>query len=222
MIDLKRFDDFYGLRGKNKDALEYLKTWDYIDLPLAECLTGKCDLDSKEYEQSDDVYDIIGGDGCYITVKRDDEFSQFRFMGACRKGKSVNVSSEFRNRIYICSPFRSRDKAEQDFYIWFAKQQGKDVLKRGDIPVIPHLYFPQLMDDDIPEDRELSLEFGKRILKYCDAMWVCRLSGYLSEGMKGEVDYARNYTSVEIAEDFCPRDFWEKKYREEMQAESEG
>ena len=64
----------------------------------------------------------------------------------------------FRPIVYICSPF-SGDVEEN---IANARRYSRFAVDKGYIPIAPHLLFPQFLDDDNPEERELGLFFGRR------------------------------------------------------------
>ena len=82
-------------------------------------------------------------------------------------------------KIYICSPLRGD----------YAKNIGmalpkycREVALQGDIPIAPHIYFTQFLDDAKPDERNIGLKFGLELVKLCDKVCVY---GEPSEGMKG-------------------------------------
>lgn len=89
--------------------------------------------------------------------------------------------------VYICSPYRG-DKARN---IAYARDLIKGALLSGLSPICPHLYLPQILDDDKPEEREQALRVGLELLKCCDAVIVGARYG-ISEGMQAEIDVAEN------------------------------
>lgn len=90
--------------------------------------------------------------------------------------------------VYICSPFRSDNKAEQYANVRAAQNYCRNAYKQNCIPVAPHLYLPQFLDDDTPAERDLALRIGLRLINYCSEVWVH--GDRISEGMRGEIDYA--------------------------------
>ena len=54
--------------------------------------------------------------------------------------------------------------------------------------VAPHAYLPYLLDDRVPAERALALEFGQKLLAMCSQMVV--YGSRISEGMKGEITLA--------------------------------
>ena len=85
--------------------------------------------------------------------------------------------------IFICSPYAG-DTIRN---IQNAQQYCRKAVDEGYTPIAPHLFFPQFMDDGVPEERELALQMGLSLLDLCDEMWVF---GEPSTGMKKELAYA--------------------------------
>ena len=87
--------------------------------------------------------------------------------------------------VYICSPYRG-DRARN---LAYARDLLKGALLSGLSPICPHLYLPQILDDDKPEEREQALRVGLELLNGCAAMIVGGRYG-ISEGMQAEIDRA--------------------------------
>ncbi len=86
--------------------------------------------------------------------------------------------------VYIASPFSEdteRNTERAQGYCRFA-------ISKGCIPLAPHLHYPQFMDDDDREQRELGMFFALVLLGKCDELWVF---GQPSEGMSREVAKAK-------------------------------
>ena len=89
--------------------------------------------------------------------------------------------------VYICSPCRGdyeKNKMETACICRIVMNHDPDV-----IPIAPHLYFPQFLDDTDPSERSLGMEAGLELLDMCDELWVYGLKNP-SEGMRAEIDYA--------------------------------
>ena len=56
-------------------------------------------------------------------------------------------------KVYICSPCRG----DYENNIQRAKEFSRAAVERGCIPVTPHIYLTQFMDDTVPAERELGL-----------------------------------------------------------------
>jgi len=96
-------------------------------------------------------------------------------------------------KIYVCSPFRGYidalgNMSTVEDNVIFAQECCRAVYSAGHLPVAPHLYFPQFMDDDDPAQRERAMSLALEIQMACEETW--RFGGYISEGMKGELERA--------------------------------
>ena len=83
--------------------------------------------------------------------------------------------------IYICSPY-SGDTQTNTLR---AREYCRAAMEEGYLPVAPHLYFPQFLDDTLPEERETGLCIFERLLVRCAEVWV--FGGRISSGMKREM-----------------------------------
>lgn len=98
----------------------------------------------------------------------------------------MNRETETRPRVaYICSPY----SGDTDRNIAYARELVKYALSCGWSPICPHLYLPQILDDDKPEEREQALRVGLELLNSCDALIVGTRYG-ISKGMQGEIKRA--------------------------------
>lgn len=105
------------------------------------------------------------------------------------------MSPAVRRRIFICSPFRVEptsapfaDAAKRVENRQNAIELCKRALEQGHAPFAPHLFYPQLLDDNKLTDRQLGLDAGLSWLVEADEVWALR--GVVSEGMRGELDLA--------------------------------
>ena len=94
-------------------------------------------------------------------------------------------NSAFRPLVYICSPY----SGEIETNVEAAKRYSRLAVDKGCIPLTPHLLFPQFLDDDIPEERELGLFFGNALMSKCSEVWV--FGERISAGMESEIKRAR-------------------------------
>ena len=91
----------------------------------------------------------------------------------------------FRPLVYICSPY----SGDVETNVEAAKRYSRLAVDKGCIPLTPHLLFPQFLDDDIPEERELGLFFGNILMSKCSEVWV--FGERISAGMESEIKRAR-------------------------------
>ena len=87
--------------------------------------------------------------------------------------------------IYVASPYKGDIKKN----IEYAKEACRYVLNQGNAFFCPHLLYPQILDDNNPEERRLGINIGKEILVKCDELWA--FGGHISHGMFEEIEFAR-------------------------------
>lgn len=99
--------------------------------------------------------------------------------------KEAKQSCGFRPLVYICSPLSGeveRNQAEARRYCRYA-------VENGAIPLAPHLYFPQFMNDAAPAERNLALFMDIVLLSKCAELWV--FGETVSKGMSIEIEKAK-------------------------------
>lgn len=76
---------------------------------------------------------------------------------------------EMKNRpkVYVASKYAG----DVEKNVAAAVDYCKYVINQDMIPVASHLLYPQMLDDSIPEERELGLMFGLSLLAICDEVW---------------------------------------------------
>lgn len=87
--------------------------------------------------------------------------------------------------IYVCSPLRGDIQKNVEN----ALEYCREIALNGDIPIAPHVYFTQFLNDDIQLEREIGTKAGIKLLDICDEMIV--FSKNISEGMKAEIAYCK-------------------------------
>ncbi len=96
-------------------------------------------------------------------------------------------------RVYICSPYRSyqKDPAERvreiEGNLKLARKGCRIAVERGYMPIAPHLYFPQFLNEATEGD--VGIEAGLELLKGCKEVWV--LGRRISDGMADEINEAK-------------------------------
>ena len=99
--------------------------------------------------------------------------------------KEERALRAFRPIVYICSPF----SGDVETNVANARRYSRYAVDKGFIPIAPHLLFPQFLDDDNPEERELGLFFGNALMSKCAEVWV--FGEYISSGMEAEIRRAK-------------------------------
>jgi hypothetical protein len=87
-------------------------------------------------------------------------------------------------RVFVCSPYRGDVAANVEI----ARAACREVLRQRDAPLAPHLHYPDLLDDEVPDERALGMSAGRAWLLAADEVLVV---GPVSPGMREEIDLAR-------------------------------
>lgn len=125
--------------------------------------------------------------------------------------------------VYICSQYATRgDKATN---LEFAKLYCMMVIEEGKIPICPHLFYGQVLNDDVKSQRAAGLRMGMELLKYCNEMRVC---SRVSEGMAGEILEAQamgmpiNICNMAYVYSEDQAEFFEEEIRKDLEALLDG
>ena len=95
--------------------------------------------------------------------------------------KSEKGTNHYRPLVYIASPFAGDTERNTER----ARGYCRLAVSKGCIPLAPHLLYPQFMDDDDREIRELGIFFALVLLSKCEELWV--FGERISEGMSREI-----------------------------------
>lgn len=89
--------------------------------------------------------------------------------------------------IFICSPFAGDIEGNTRR----ARRYGRFAVTEKAVPVIPHLMYPQFLEEDDPEERQLGIDMGLILLSKCHELWV--FGNRISSGMSVEVARAKRW-----------------------------
>jgi hypothetical protein len=92
---------------------------------------------------------------------------------------------------YICSPYKDADKFKMVCNQYRAKGLCEEIeeLVPDCKAVAPHAWLPYLLDDTVPEQREVAIKFGIDLLSLCQYLVIC--GDVVTEGMRNEIAFAR-------------------------------
>ena len=91
-----------------------------------------------------------------------------------------------RRRILICS----RYAGDIEHNVEVAQTLCRMAVEAGCAPFAPHLLYPQFLNEDDPDQRDLGISLGLRFMEACDEVWVYTGDG-VSRGMRRELEHAR-------------------------------
>lgn len=106
------------------------------------------------------------------------------------------------DKIYICSPYRGDTKKNIENvkrYCHYATWDG--------IPIAPHLYFTQFLDDDSTSDRWRGIRWGLALLAECREIRV-----YADEVTEGMIEEIKEAQKLNIPIKFYDAEMEEIKY----------
>ena len=89
--------------------------------------------------------------------------------------------------VFICSPFAGDIEGNTRR----ARRYGRFAVTEKAVPVIPHLMYPQFLEEDDPEERQLGIDMGLILLSKCHELWV--FGNRISSGMSVEVARAKRW-----------------------------
>ena len=83
--------------------------------------------------------------------------------------------------IYVASPYAG----DVEKNVEYAKQACRTVMESGHAFFAPHLLYPSVLDDLVPEERQAGIEMGLTMLYRCDELWT--FGPTVSSGMQVEI-----------------------------------
>ncbi len=99
--------------------------------------------------------------------------------------REARETHAYRPMVYICSPLSGNMEANQEK----ARGYCRFAVDAGYIPLAPHIYFTQFMNDGNPKDRNLALFMDIVLLSKCSELWV--FGETVSKGMSIEIEKAK-------------------------------
>ena len=113
---------------------------------------------------------------------------------ADKPGKEGKEGGKGDNKlIYVCSPYRG----DVERNLAYARVLTKFALNNSYIPITPHLYLTQVLEEDDPEQRKKGMAAGKELLKQCRYILVGSKYGF-TEGMLEEIHIAVENGMIEL------------------------
>lgn len=96
--------------------------------------------------------------------------------------KDEKRKARFRPIVYICSPYAGNNKEKN---IANAQRYCRFAVDSGFLPIAPHLYFPQFMDDGDGRDHNTAMFMNTVLMTKCAEVWV--FGDTISNGMAAEI-----------------------------------
>ena len=99
--------------------------------------------------------------------------------------KAAARTAAFRPIVYICSPYAGDVERNTEN----ARRYSRFAVDQHCLPITPHIYFTQFMNDTIPDEHETALFMNLVLMSKCAELWV--FGDVISKGMKAEIDRAK-------------------------------
>lgn len=116
----------------------------------------------------------------YFSPTEHEAFSRIE-----KEEKAARKAAAFRPVVYICSPY----SGDTERNVENAKKYSRFAVDRHCLPITPHIYFTQFMNDAISEERETALFMNIILMSKCVELWV--FGEFISSGMKAEIERAK-------------------------------
>lgn len=164
---------------------------DTVSFDVVRRITG-CDAEIKDkYLQADRSAGKLGKEELYQTFIRFGSDQPFYYAGLCKLCESKNISPATSKCVFIISAHHSMLTWKREFNASFNRAIARREFLRGRIPIMPHIYFTQFMDDDDQMEREWGMEIGHIIMEnYCDEVAAYVVDGIISDSMKRDIEFA--------------------------------
>ena len=102
-----------------------------------------------------------------------------------KEEKVAAKAAAFRPVVYICSPY----SGDTERNVETARRYSRFAVDRHYLPITPHIYFTQFMDDNVPEERNTAIFMNWVLMSKCVELWV--FGETISSGMKAEIERAK-------------------------------
>jgi len=97
-----------------------------------------------------------------------------------------NKTNEYYPLVYVCSPYRGNI----DDNIINARKYSRFAFDKKNIPIAPHLLYPQFLNDNDIFERNIAIhKINYVFIGLCKEMWV--FGDVITEGMKREILIAK-------------------------------
>lgn len=121
----------------------------------------------------------FNGEGYYSPTEHE------AFARMEKAEKAARKAAAFRPIVYICSPYSGDTEKNMEN----ARKYSRFAVDSNCLPITPHIYFIQFMNDDIPEERATAFFMNRVLMSKCAELWV--FGDTISSGMKAEISLAK-------------------------------
>ncbi len=120
-----------------------------------------------------------------VSKQNPEGYQDMTAYEAVKKTTAKEQKDEYRPMVFICSPYAGNVDENTER----ARAYCRTAVNLGYLPVAPHLFFPQFLNDSNMAERNLGLLMGQVMLTKCREIWV--FGDTISDGMRQEIRKAR-------------------------------
>lgn len=91
------------------------------------------------------------------------------------------------DKVYIISRYRAFTESGMEFNRRVARYFCRKVVLEWKIPVAPHLFYTQFLDESQEKERQIGLDIGIKELREADEFLLIIIGGRISKGMRREI-----------------------------------
>jgi hypothetical protein len=100
--------------------------------------------------------------------------------------KTFNLTDEYYPLVYVCSPYRGNVEENVNK----AREYSRFTFNKKNIPITPHLLYPQFLNDDDLFERNIAIhKINYVLIGLCKEMWV--FGDAITDGMQREILIAK-------------------------------
>lgn len=100
-------------------------------------------------------------------------------------------------RVFIVSPLSSPTPEGVHANLAFARRCAIHCLAKGESPFAGHLFFPQFLDDDVPQDRDLGMRAAYEWMAQAETV-VAYIDRGFSKGMLADLAVAAGHGDSKV------------------------
>lgn len=178
---MKKYEEW-----QHQDLHSFLEIGDMVDQAMADYfIQNGQKLRGGSVVQMNEPVDILAGEPTYDTLIKTK--SGYWYAGCCFFDETYNREPRLMQKIYIVSRYAGKTKKEKKFNRKVTEYVARTIYDQGNIPVAPHLYFPEFLDDDNPIERETGMAMGHMLMDHCTSFIIVQVDGVISEGMAQDI-----------------------------------
>ena len=137
------------------------------------------DMNVNTTKRTDNMANLYNAEG-YFSPTEHEAFTRIE-----KEERAAAKAAAFRPIVYICSPYAGDVERNTEN----ARRYSRYAVEQHCVPITPHIYFSQFMNDNIPDERDIAIFMNWVLMSKCAELWV--FGTIISKGMQAEIDRAK-------------------------------